>query len=225
MQAEEKAPTIDQTLGAEAIGCFFLFGGVIGSGIMADALANGNAVAALLANTAATGAILYVLIAMLAPISGAHFNPAVTLAFFLRGEISLTKSMAYVLTQIGGGALGAFAAHAMFDLPILQIAQTARDGSGLVIGEVVATFGLILTILLLLRYRPDAIPAAVALYIGSAIWFTSSTCFANPAITIVRALTDTYVGIAPSSVPLFLVAQFAGALLAIGCSVWLTRER
>ena len=172
-EAEASTPTPSQRLGAEAIGSFFLFAGVIGSGIMGEALAGGNVAIALLANTIATGAILYVLIAMLGSISGAHFNPAVTLAFLIRREIDAALAAAYVAAQVAGGALGAFAAHLMFALPILQFSTKARAGIGQWTGELVATFGLVLTILLLLRYRPSAIPAAVALFITSAYWFTS----------------------------------------------------
>ena len=210
-----------QRLAAEAIGSFFLFAGVIGSGVMGESLANGNMAVALLANTVATGAILYVLIAMLGPISGAHFNPAVTLAFMIRREIGAGLWAAYVAAQVAGGALGAFAAHLMFDLPILQFSTKARAGIGQWTGELVATFGLVLTILLLLRFRPAAIPAAVGLYITSAYWFTSSTSFANPAITIVRSLSDTFAGIAPANVPMFIAAQIVGSVLAVGAARWL----
>jgi glycerol uptake facilitator-like aquaporin len=197
---------------------------VLGSGVMAENLAGGNVALALLANTIATGAILYVLIAMLGPISGAHFNPAVTLAFAVRREISAAMASAYVAAQVVGGALGAFAVHLMFDLPILQFSTKARQGIGQWTGELVATFGLVLTILLLLKHRPTAIPAAVGLYITSAYWFTSSTSFANPAITIVRSLSDTFAGIAPTDVPMFIAMQLAGALLAVGAAKQLGAE-
>lgn len=208
-------------LTGEAVGSFFLFAGVIGSGVMAEALAGGNVAVALLGNTIATGAILYVLIAMLGPISGAHFNPAVTFAFALRKEIGWRIGALYVLVQLAAGALGAWAAHLMFDLPILQFSTKARAGIGQWTGELVATFGLVLTILALLRVRPQAIPAAVALYITSAYWFTSSTSFANPAITVVRSLSDTFAGIAPADVPMFVVAQLVGAVLAVLLAGWL----
>lgn len=220
----EPQPTGSQKLGAEAIGSFFLFVAVIGSGIMAENLAGGNVAVALLANTVATGAILYVLIAMLGPISGAHFNPAVTLAFLIRREITAGMAAAFVAAQIIGGALGAFAAHVMFDLPVLQFSTKTRAGIGQWTGELIATFGLVLTIMLLVRYRPAAIPAAVGLYITSAYWFTSSTSFANPAITVVRSLSDTFAGIAPGDVPLFIAAQIAGAVVAVGCAGWLTGQ-
>lgn len=210
-----------QKLGAEAIGSFFLFAAVIGSGIMAENLAGGNVAIALLANTIATGAILYVLIAMLAPVSGAHFNPAVTLAFLIRRDIGAALAALYVAAQLVGGALGAFAAHVMFDLPVLQFSTKARAGIGQWSGEMIATFGLVLTILMLVRYRPAAISAAVGLYITSAYWFTSSTSFANPAITVVRSLSDTFAGIAPGDVPLFVAAQLVGAVVAVLVAKWM----
>jgi len=215
-------PDTSQKLAAEVIGTFFLFVAVIGSGIMADSLSGGNAGVALLSNTVPIGAILYVLIAMLGPISGAHFNPAVTFAFFLRREISAGMAVLFVIAQLGGGMLGAFAAHVMFELPVLQISGNARNGVGQWTGELIATFGLVLTILLLLRFRPTAIPAAVALYISSAIWFTSSTSFANPAIAVARSFTDTYTGIAPADVPMFIAVQLFGSAVAVGCAAWLT---
>ena len=200
---------------AEALGSFFLFAGVIGSGVMAENLADGNVALALFANTAATAAILYVIIEMFAPISGAHFNPAVTLAFAMRREFAWHDVGPYVLVQLAGGAIGAFAVHVMFDQPILQFSTKARAGMGQWTGELVATFGLVLAILLVLRHRPGAVPASVALYIGAAYWFTSSTSFANPAITVVRSLSDTFAGIAPADVPAFIAAQLAGTLLAV----------
>lgn len=212
---------VSQRLGAEAIGSFFLFAAVLGSGIMAEDLAGGNVAVALLANTVATGAILFVLIAMLGPISGAHFNPAVTFALWLRKEVEAKAAILFVLAQIVGGAIGAWVVHLMFEQPILQLSTKPRTGLGQWTGEVVATFGLVLTILLLLRHRPTAIPAGVGLYITSAYWFTSSTSFANPAITVVRSLSDTFAGIAPGDVPLFIAMQFVGAALAVGCAAWL----
>ena len=214
-----------QKLTAEALGSFFLFVAVIGSGIMAENLAGGNVGVALLANTIATGAILFVLIAMLGPVSGAHFNPAVTLSFLIRREIDATLAAAFIAVQVVAGSLGAFAAHLMFDLPVMQFSTKARAGIGQWTGEFIATFGLVLTILLLLRYRPTAIPAGVALYITSAYWFTSSTSFANPAITIVRSLSDTFAGIAPSDVPMFIVMQLVGAFAAVVVSGWLTKPQ
>lgn len=217
----DSAPSMTQKLVAEAIGSFFLFVAVIGSGIMAEDLSGGNVAIALLANTVATGAILYVIIAMLGPISGAHFNPAVTFAFLIRRDISAGVAALFLAAQLIGGAIGAFAAHVMFELPIFQLSTKARAGIGQWTGEFIATFGLVLTILLLVRYRPTAIPAAVGLYVTSAYWFTSSTSFANPAITVARSLSDTFAGIAPTDVPLFIVAQLAGAIVAVGCAAWL----
>lgn len=223
----ETAPqaSLSQRLGAEAIGSFFLFVAVIGSGIMAENLAGGNVAVALLANTVATGAILFVLIAMLGPISGAHFNPAVTFAFWLRKEIGAATAALFVAAQLIGGAIGAFAAHVMFELPVFQFSTKARAGIGQWTGELIATYGLVLTILLLVRYRPSAIPAGVGLYIMSAYWFTSSTSFANPAITVVRSLSDTFAGIAPLDVPMFVMSQFIGAAIAVACAGWLTARQ
>ena len=205
-------------LAAEAIGSFFLFATVVGSGIMAEKLAGGNIAIALLGNTMATGAILFVLITMLGPISGAHFNPAVTLVFRLRGELRNSEALAYVLAQLAGGILGVWAAHLMFDLPTLQFSVKARTGVGQWAGEFIATFGLVLTILATLRARKEWVPVSVALYITAAYWFTSSTSFANPAITIARSLSNGFAGIAPADVPGFILAQLAGALSAFAAS-------
>jgi glycerol uptake facilitator-like aquaporin len=196
---------------AEGLGAFFLFATVIGSGVMAEALAGGNVALALLGNTLATGAMLFVLITMLGPISGAHMNPAVTLVSAARGELRGADVAPYIAAQILCGALGAWAVHLMFDLPILQYSTKARSGIGQWAGEAVATFGLILTIIGTVRMRPQAVPASVALYITAAYWFTSSTSFANPAITVVRSLSDSFAGIAPGDVPLFILAQAIGA--------------
>ena len=203
-----------QKLWAEALGSFLLFATVIGSGIMAEQLAGGNVAVALLGNTAATAAMLYVLIAMLGPVSGAHFNPAVSLVMRLRGEIGSGELAAFVAVQVAAGILGAWAAHAMFGLPIIQFSAHLRAGPGQWLGEFIATFGLVITILLTLRHRPASVSASVALYIAAAYWFTSSTSFANPAITIARSLSDTFAGIAPASVIGFVLAQLAGALAA-----------
>lgn len=200
-----------QRVAAETLGSFFLFGTVIGSGIMAEALSGGNVAIALLANSIATGAILFVLITMLGPVSGAHFNPAVSLAMAARGELSWKDVLPYLAAQLAGGLLGALTAHLMFDLPIWQYSLKARAGLGQWTGEAVATFGLILTIIGTVKYRPDAVAASVALYITAAYWFTSSTSFANPAITIIRSLTDSFSGIAPQDVPAFVIAQLLGA--------------
>lgn len=200
---------------AEALGSLLLFVTVIGSGVMAERLAGGNPAVALLGNTLATGAILFVLITMLGPISGAHLNPAVTLVMRLRGHLTTRMAIAYAATQLVGGILGVWLAHLMFDLPILELATKARAGIGQLTGEAVATFGLLLTILGTTRARPAATPASVALYIVAAYWFTSSTSFANPAITVARSLSDTFAGIAPTRVPAFIAAQLFGALAAL----------
>lgn len=201
-------------LTAEAIGSFFLFATVVGSGIMAERLAGGSVGLALLGNTLATGAILFVLITMLGPISGAHMNPAVSLVAASRRDLSWRDVLPYGLIQLGAGILGVWAAHAMFDLPLLQLSAKARTGPGQWLGEAIATFGLIFTIIGTLRHRPGWVPASVALYISAAYWFTSSTSFANPAITVARSLSDSFAGIAPADVPMFIVAQLVGAALA-----------
>ncbi len=198
-------------LAAEGVGAFFLFACVIGSGIMAENLSRGNEAVALLGNTLATGAILFVLITTLGPISGAHMNPAVSLVAASRRELRWTDAAAYIATQLAFGILGAWAAHLMFDLPTLQLSVKARTGLGQWVGEAIATFGLILTILGTVRHRAAWVPATVALYITAAYWFTSSTSFANPAITVARSLSDTFAGIAPHDVPLFVAAQLSGA--------------
>ena len=205
------ADTLARRLTAEALGSFFLFAGVIGSGIMAETLSGGNVAIALLGNTIATGAILFVLIAMLGPISGAHFNPAVSLVMASRGDLRWRDVAPYIAVQLLGGLLGALTAHLMFDLPIWQYSLKARTGLGQWTGEAVATLGLILTIIGTVRHRPLLVPASVALYITAAYWFTSSTSFANPAITIVRSLSDSFAGIAPTDVPFFVMAQLIGA--------------
>ena len=201
---------------AEGLGSALLFACVVGSGIMAEALAGGNVAVALLGNTLATAAILYVLITIFGPISGAHFNPAVTLVMRLRGEIATREALAFVVMQLAGGILGIWAAHLMFDLPIIQISIKARTGIGQWASEFIATFGLLLTILGTVRYRPDNVPVAVALYITAGYWFTSSTSFANPAIAVARSLSNSFAGIAPADVPMFVAMQFAGALAAFG---------
>ncbi len=208
-------------LAAEALGSFFLFACVIGSGIMAQNLSGGNDAIALLGNTLATGAILFVLITMLGPISGAHMNPAVSLVAASRGELKWRDTCAYIIVQFAFGILGAWAAHLMFDLPTLQLSVKARAGLGQWSGEFIATFGLILTILGTVKFRRDWVPASVALYIVAAYWFTSSTSFANPAITVARSLTNTFAGIAPKDVPLFVAAQLLGAGFAALTARWL----
>ncbi|MBI1418054.1 MAG: aquaporin family protein [Limimaricola sp.] len=199
---------------AEALGTAFLLIGVVGSGIMAERLAGGNVGVALLANAIATGAILYVLITTLAPVSGAHFNPAVTLAFELRGKIGRVDALAYVGAQIAGGILGVWLTHVMFELPVLQLSTHVRSGVAQGVAEVVATFGLLFTIFGGLKARPEAVPALVALYITGAYWFTASTSFANPAVTIARCLTDTFAGIRPLDAPMFIFAQIVAVELA-----------
>lgn len=201
-------------LAAEAIGSAMLFATVVGSGVMAESLASGNVAVALLGNTLATGAMLFVLITMLGPISGAQFNPAVSLVMRLRGECCWKGLAARIAAQLAGGIVGVWIAHAMFDLPVLQMSTHSRTGAGQWLGEFVATFGLVLTIIGTARHKADAVPIAVALYITAAYWFTSSTSFANPAITVARSLSDTFAGIAPSDVPGFILAQLAGALAA-----------
>jgi glycerol uptake facilitator-like aquaporin len=209
---------------AEFLGTAFLLAAVVGSGIMAAKLAGGNAALALLCNTIATGAILTVLILMLGPISGAHFNPAVSLAAALRGDMSANAAGLYIGAQLTGAILGVWAAHLMFELPVLQISLTTRTGAGQWLAEAIATFGLLLTILGCSARSPAAIPYAVGLYITSAYWFTASTSFANPAVTIARSLSDTFAGIAPASVMAFIAAQLLGMLAAVALGRWLWRE-
>ena len=214
-------PPLRRRIAAEAIGSFFLFAAVIGSGVMAEALSGGNIALALLANTLATGAILFVLIAMLAPVSGAHFNPAVSGVMAARGAISWREAGLYVAAQLAGGLVGVMAVHLMFDLPIWQLSSHSRAGIGQWAGELVATFGLILTIIGTARHRGEWVAPSVALYIVAAYWFTSSTSFANPAITIIRSLSDSFAGIAPADVPGFIAAQLIGAALGALVARWL----
>lgn len=204
-----------QKLAAEFTGTGFLVGTVVGSGIMAERLSNGNVGLALLANGVATGAILVVLIIMFAPISGAHLNPAVSLVMRLNGSLERSEFFAYVASQVMGGLVGVMIAHAMFAEELFQFSGTQRNGASQWLAEVVATFGLVLTILLTLRARPQAVGACVGLYIASAYWFTASTSFANPAVTIARALTNTFSGIRPLDVAPFLLAEVIGAVLAL----------
>lgn len=211
---------LPRRLAAELLGAGTLVAAVVGSGIMAERLTD-DAALALLANTLPTGAILVVLITMLGPISGAHLNPAVSLAFAVRGLLPPAEAAAYAGVQIAGGVLGAWTAHAMFELPILQTALTDRTGPAQWLAELTATFGLMAAILAGLRFRPDAVAWLVGLYITSAYWFTASTSFANPAVTIARSLTDTFSGIRPDHAPAFVAAQLAGALLAAALFGWL----
>ncbi|WP_296818424.1 MIP/aquaporin family protein, partial [Brevundimonas sp.] len=201
-------------LAAEALGTALLLAVVVGSGVMGERLADGNVAIALLANTLATGAGLVVLITVFGPLSGAHFNPAVTLVFALRGEIRARLAAAYAAAQVVGGVLGVWLAHLMFAEPVLQMSTKLRDGPAQALSEGVAAFGLVGVILGCLRFRPDATPTMVGLYITAAYWFTASTSFANPAVTVARSLSDTFAGIAPSSAPAFIAAQLAGAVLA-----------
>ena len=206
---------------AEWLGTFFLLATVIGSGIMAENLAGGNIAIALLGNTIPTGAILYVLITMLGPVSGAHFNPAVTLVFLIRREIKPGLAGWFVIMQICGGLTGMMAAHLMFDLPIWQISEKARHGVGQWSGELIATFGLVATILACVKYRVEAVPAAVGLYITAAYWFTSSTSFANPAVTVARSFTNSFAGIQPADMPGFILCQLIAATIAAIVMGWL----
>lgn len=208
-------------MAAEGIGTAFLLAGVVGSGIMGEMLANGNTAVALLGNTVATGAILVVLILVFGPISGAHFNPAVTLSFWMQKAISARDAAAYVVVQVIFGLLGVAAAHFMFDLPLLDWSANTRTGPGQWGGEFVATVGLLATIIGCLKFRPDAVPYAVGLFITAGYWFTSSTSFANPAVTIARCFTDTFSGIRPVDAPAFIVAQLVGAIFVTLLFRWL----
>lgn len=208
---------------AECLGTAFLLAGVVGSGIMAAKLAGGNGALALLCNTLPTGAILTVLILTFGPVSGAHFNPAVSLAMALRRQLPTRVAAMYIAAQIVGGIVGVLVAHAMFELPLWQVSATVRAGYGQWLAEFVATFGLILTIFGCAARTPAAVPYAVGLYITAAYWFTASTSFANPAVTIARALSDTYAGIAPAGVVAFIAAQLSGTAAAVALARWLWR--
>ena len=211
-------------LASEGLGTALLLAIVIGSGIMGERLAGGNVAIALLGNALATGAGLMVLITVLGPISGAHFNPAVTLVAVVRRELPASTGLLYVGVQILGAIAGVFVAHAMFALPIIQVSTRLRDSPSQALAEAVATFGLVGAILGASRFRPEAVPMVVGLYITSAYWFTASTSFANPAVTLARSLSDTFAGIAPSSVPAFIVAQFLGSLTAMAVFGWLLKS-
>ena len=216
---------MSRRLFAEWLGTLFLLAVVVGSGIMAERLSGGNVAIALLGNTIPTGAILVVLILIFGPISGAHFNPAVTLAFVIRKEITPRDSILYVGVQILGGLAGVILAHAMFDNPLIDPSTTARTGTGQWIGEFVATFGLVATILGCIKARPDAVPYAVGLFITAGYWFTSSTSFANPAVTIARGLTNTFAGIDPAHIAAFIAVQLVAAVVATLTFRWLNAER
>lgn len=205
-------------LAGECLTTALLLATVVGSGIMAAKLSGGNVALALLGNTLATGAVLVVLITIFGPVSGAHMNPAVSLVMAINGDLPWRLLAPYIAAQVLGGILGVFAAHLMFDLPVLQFSTTLRTGPAQWFAEGVATFGLVLTIFGGLRYRADAIPMLVGFYISAAYWFTASTSFANPAVTIARALSDTFAGIAPAHAPAFIAAQFIGALIAYGAN-------
>lgn len=211
---------LSRRVAAESLGTGLLVATVVGSGIMAAKLAGGNVAIALLGNTLPTGAILVVLITILGPVSGAHFNPAVSLVMAWRGAMPLTEVGPYVLAQIIGGCIGTIAAHGMFDLPLLQLSTTARTGPAQWFAEGVATFGLLATIIGCVRFKPEFTPVAVGLYITAAYWFTASTSFANPAVSIARGLTNTFAGIQPAHVPTFIVAQIAGAFLGAAVMSW-----
>ena len=211
-------------LAAEALGTGLLVATVVGSGFMGETLANGNNAIALLGNTLATGAILYVLITIFGGISGAHFNPAVTLGFVIRRDFRFAHAVPYIIAQIVGGMLGAMLAHAMFDLMLVQASTNVRTGGAQWLAEGVATFGLLVTIYGCLHFRPQAVAAAVGLYISAGYWFTASTSFANPAVTIGRTLTDTFSGIRPIDAPGFITAQLVGAALATWLAIWLFRK-
>lgn len=214
-----------QRLAAEILGSALLLTAVVGSGIMGERLAGGNVGIALLANTAATGAMLFVLITIFGPISGAHFNPAVSAVAALQRNLPWTLCVGYIAAQLAGALIGVAAAHAMFDLPIAQVSLRERSGAAQLFSEFVATFGLIATITLTVRYMPARVAAAVACYITAAYWFTASTSFANPAVTVARSVSDTFVGIRPIDAPAFILAQLGGAIAAILISSWLLRTR
>lgn len=217
-------PSLAKRAAAEWLGSAFLLAAVVGSGIMAAKLSSGNAAIALLCNTIPTGAILAVLILMFAPVSGAHFNPAVSLAFALRGELRWPDACVYAVAQVAGAIAGAWAAHLMFELPVLQVSATVRSGTGQWFAEAIATFGLMLAIIGCRANAPASVPYAIGLYITSAYWFTASTSFANPAVTLARALTDTFSGIAPGGVPAFIAAQVFGAIIGVLVAGWMWRE-
>jgi len=218
-------PSLAQRAFCEWLGTAFLLAAVVGSGIMAQRLAGGNDALALLCNTLPTGAILAVLILVFGPLSGAHFNPAVSLAFALRGELAWSTAAVFIAAQVLGGLAGVWAAHLMFELPVWQFSITQRTGPGQWLAEAIATFGLLLTVFGCIARQPHSVAYAVGLYITAAYWFAASTSFANPAVTIARSLSDTFAGIAPAGVTAFIAAQLAGALAAVGVSRWLWREQ
>ena len=214
---------LPQRVVAEALGTAMLLAAVVGSGIMGERLASGNEAVALLANTIATGAALVALILTFGPISGAHINPAVTFASALQRHTPWREVPVYIIAQTGGALAGVAVAHLMFELPLLSVSHRVRDGGAQIFSEFVATFGLLLLIFVCVRFRPNVVPFAVAAYITAAYWFSSSTSFANPAVTLARSLTDTFTGIQPANVPGFIVAQFLGATAATFLFRWFTR--
>jgi glycerol uptake facilitator-like aquaporin len=216
-------PGLPRRLFCEGLGTAFLLAAVVGSGIMAQKLAGGNVALALLGNTLPTGAILVVLILIFSPLSGAHFNPAVSIAFALRRELAWPEAALYIAAQIAGAMIGVWTAHLMFELPLWQLSATVRSGAGQWLAEAVATFGLMLTILGCAARTPAAVPYAVGLYITSAYWFTASTSFANPAVTLARSMSDTFAGIAPAGVAAFIAAQLGGMIAAVLLGQWLWR--
>jgi glycerol uptake facilitator-like aquaporin len=216
-------PSLGRRLAAEFLGTAFLLAAVVGSGIMAANLAGGNGALALLCNTLPTGAILTVLILTFGPVSGAHFNPAVSVAFALVRELRWPVAAVYLVAQLVGAIVGVWAAHLMFELPLWQLSATPRAGQGQWLAEAVATFGLLLTIFGCMRCAPGSVACAVGLYITAAYWFTASTSFANPAVTIARSMSDTFAGIAPGGVSAFVIAQLLGMVPAVGVSRWLWR--
>lgn len=213
--------SLPRQLCAEALGTAFLLAAIVGSGIMAERLSGGNLALALLANTMATGAALVVLIAIFAPLSGAHFNPAVTLFVALRREMPPSRAILFIVVQCASAVLGVYAAHLMFDAPVFEISHKLRDGGGQVFSEFVATFGLIGTIAGAVRFRKSLMPVLVGLYIAAAYWFTASTSFANPAVTLARSLSDSFSGIAPHSVLPFVAAQLAAVAAGYAVFGWL----
>jgi glycerol uptake facilitator-like aquaporin len=214
-------PSMSRRAVAEFLGTALLLATVVGSGIMAETLAGGNVALALLGNTLPTGAILVVLILIFGPISGAHFNPAVSVAFALRGELPWRTALLFTACQVAGGIAGVLLAHVMFDLTLWQFSAKVRSGTGQYVAETVATFGLLLTILGCVARAPASVAYAVGLYITAAYWFTASTSFANPAVTIARSFSNTFAGIAPANVGAFIAAQVIGMLLALALGGWL----
>jgi glycerol uptake facilitator-like aquaporin len=216
-------PCLVRRVFCEGLGTAFLLAAVVGSGIMAQKLAGGNVALALLGNTLPTGAILVVLILIFGPLSGAHFNPAVSIAFALRRGLPWPEAALYIAAQIAGAMIGVWTAHLMFELPLWQLSATVRTGAGQWLAEAVATFGLVLTILGCAARAPAAVPYAVGLYITSAYWFTASTSFANPAVTLARSMSNTFAGIAPAGVAAFIAAQLGGMIAAVLLGQWLWR--